>query len=324
MNPVTFPWGHSRRFNAYKEYFVRRFGQRVQKLSVHGGFTCPNRDGRLGHGGCHFCNNDAFTPAYCEPERGVAWQLEQGKAFHARRYRRASQFLAYFQCFSNTYASIAHLQTLYREALAVPEVVGLIIGTRPDCVSPAVLDMLAELAREAYVCVEYGVEATDDAVLRRVNRGHDYAASREAIEATAQRGLAVGAHVIVGLPGISQAQFLENELPQLNALPLTTIKFHQLQIMHDTPFAAAYERHPEQFALFETAETYLDFMVKVAERLNPTFVVERFFADCPAPYLVAPHWGGLKTEQLVPMFEKRLEAAQTWQGKHFAPEATAG
>ena len=198
---MTYPWGDTRRFNSYAGYFRRLFGCRVQKLSVDAGFTCPNRDGTIGKGGCTFCNNGAFTPSYCMPSKSVGQQVAEGIEFHRNRYRTARRYLVYFQSFSNTYAPLERLKTLYDEALAHPDVAGIVVGTRPDCVDERKLDWFASLARDRYVALEYGIESTFDATLRAVNRGHDFACARRAVEITAERGLAVGAHFILGLPG---------------------------------------------------------------------------------------------------------------------------
>ena len=216
-----YAWGDNRRFNSYSGYFRRMFGCRVQKLSVDAGFTCPNRDGTISGGGCTFCNNGAFTPSYCVPAKGVRRQVEEGIEFHRRRYRTASKYLVYFQSFSNTYAPLERLKEVYGEALAHPDVAGIVVGTRPDCVDAEKLDYFAELARGRYVAVEYGIESTRDETLRAVNRGHDFACARRAVEMTAARGLHVGAHFILGLPGETDAMLLE-QVAAINSLPNTT------------------------------------------------------------------------------------------------------
>ncbi|MBQ5903178.1 MAG: TIGR01212 family radical SAM protein, partial [Alistipes sp.] len=198
---MLYAWGDERRYNSYAGYFRRLFGRRMQKLSVDAGFSCPNRDGRIATGGCTFCNNGAFTPSYCSRGLSITRQIEEGIAFHRWRYREAQRYLVYFQSFSNTYAPLEVLRERYEEALAHPDVAGLIIGTRPDCVDEAVLDYLAELARDRYVAVEYGIESVYDASLRAVNRGHDFATAERAVRMTTERGLACGAHFILGLPG---------------------------------------------------------------------------------------------------------------------------
>lgn len=312
---MNYPWGDERRWNSYAGYFRRRFGHRIQKLSVDAGFTCPNRDGTLATGGCTFCNNAAFTPSYCRRGLSVARQIEEGIAFHARRYRTAAHYLVYFQSFSNTYAPLERLQALYEEALAHPQVVGLIVGTRPDCVDEERLDYLAELAERYYIAVEYGIESVYDKTLLAVNRGHDFATAERAVRMTAERGLAVGGHFILGLPGESEQMLLEG-VGRINALPLTTVKFHQLQIFRDTPLAATYEAHPERFR-FWSVEEYIDLFVEVLRRLRPEVVVERFASEAPPRYHCGPTWQGVRNEQLMALLEKRLTERDTYQGEFF-------
>ena len=243
-----YSWGNERRFNSYSGYFKQMFGGRIQKLAINAGFTCPNRDGTVGVGGCSFCNNSAFTPSYCTPSKSVTQQIEEGIEFHTNRYRKAGRYLVYFQSFSNTYAPLEDLRKLYDEALSHPLVDGVVVGTRPDCVDEAKLDYFAELAKTKYVALEYGVESTYDATLRDINRGHDFATARWAIEQSAKRGIHVGAHFVLGLPGESD-QMLMDQIDVINSLPLTTIKFHQLQVFKDTLMAAEYDATPEKFKI---------------------------------------------------------------------------
>ena len=249
MQDFRFPWGHHRRFNSYNEYFKKTFGQRVQKLSIDAGFTCPNRDGTVGRGGCTFCNNDAFNPSYCQPEKSIRQQIEEGKQFHAWRYRRAIDYLAYFQAFSNTFAPLEHLKKIYDEALAVDGIIGLVIGTRPDCIDDEKLDYFQELSKNHYLIIEYGIESCYDETLERINRGHTFGQSVEAIEKTTSRGIKTGAHIIFGLPGETTAQMMA-EAEILSKLPLNTLKFHQLQIVKNTSMALEYLNQPENFTFF--------------------------------------------------------------------------
>jgi len=310
MNEQLFPGG--KRYNSYNEYFKRTFGSRVQKLSVDAGFTCPNRDGTVATGGCTYCNNDAFNPSYCQPVKSIRQQLEEGKQFHAWRYRKAVNYLAYFQAFSNTYAPLSHLKKLYEEALSVPGIIGLVIGTRPDCVDDEKLDYLASLSQERYVIVEYGVESCYDATLRAINRGHDFALAENAIRETAGRGINVGAHLIFGLPGESRPMILDSAAI-VSQLPLTTIKFHQLQIIKGTAMEADYKQYPEKYHLYEPGE-YIDLVVDFIERLNPGFVIERFSGEAPPRFVVAPDWGQVRADEIGRRVEKRLEEKQTFQG----------
>jgi uncharacterized protein len=306
-------WGDSRRFNSYSSYVKRKFGGRVQKLTIDAGFTCPNRDGSIGVGGCSYCNNDSFNPSYCTPAKSITQQLNEGIDFHNFRYRRVEKFLAYFQAFSNTYAPIAKLRELYGEALSHPKVNGLVIGTRPDCVDEEKLDYLAELAQEYYVSVEYGVESCFNRTLERINRGHNFEKSVWAIEQTAVRGLNVGAHFIIGLPGESRDDFI-NQTVTINRLPLKTIKFHQLQIVKNTAMEKEYNANPDSFKFF-CVDEYLELMVDILERLNPKIVIERFTGEASPQTLIAPIWGKYRTDQLLLKLEKLLEEKNTWQGK---------
>lgn len=309
------PWGDERPFNSYAGHFRRTFGERVQKVTVNAGFTCPNRDGKVGTGGCTFCNNGAFTPSYCQPSKSVTQQIEEGIEFHRNRYRTASRYLAYFQSFSNTYAPLDHLRKLYDEALTHPEVTGIVVGTRPDCIDEEKLDYFASLADERgkYVAIEYGIESVNDRTLQTINRGHDFATARRAVEMTAERGLHVGAHFILGLPGESDEELIaQTEI--INSLPLTTIKFHQLQVFTGTTMAEQYDRTPEQFRFWEVNE-YIDLFVEILRRLRPDIVVERFASEAPPRYHYGRNWGLIRNETLLAMLEKRLNERSAYQGE---------
>lgn len=310
-----YAWGDERRYNSYSGYFRRIFGSRVQKLSVNAGFTCSNRDGTLGHNGCTFCRNDAFTPSYCSSEKSIRQQLLEGIEFHRNRYRSAEHYLAYFQSFSNTYSSLDRLKRLYAEVFEVPDVVGIIVGTRPDCVDEEKLDFFAELSQRHYVSIEYGIESCYDSTLQAINRGHDFAAAVRAVEMTAARGLSVGAHFILGLPGETQ-QMLVDQMALINAMPLTTLKFHQLQIFRGTPMAVQYVEHPEQFH-FWSMEEYIDFVIDLLERMRPDVVLERFASEAPPRFQAGPTWGLVRNEQLWSRFERRLAERDTYQGKFY-------
>lgn len=309
----AYPWGHDRPFNAYANYFKARFGSRVQKLSLNAGFTCPNRDGRLSYGGCTYCDNAAFNPSYCQPEKSITQQLSDGIAFHQARYGKANRYLAYFQAYSNTYAPMETLKRLYGEALAREEVLGLVIGTRPDCIDEEKLAYLARLAETHYVIIEYGVESCNDNTLARIRRGHDFGAAVRALELTRKMGLPAGAHFIFGLPGERPEEWMD-WASVLSELPITTLKFHQLQILKNTPMAALYREHPEDFALLSLPE-YVDFMVDFMERLHPAFIVERFAGEVPPRYLEANPWEPVRNERMVQIVERRLLERRTWQGR---------
>ncbi len=312
---MNYSWGHSRPFNAYAEYFRKRFGFRVQKLTLDAGFTCPNRDGSLGLGGCTYCVNDAFNPSYCEPSKSITTQLQEGAGFHKVRYRRAEKYLAYFQAYTNTYAGLETLKPMYEEALSFPGVIGLVVGTRPDCVPDEILDYFAELHQHFYVVVEYGVESHLDRTLERVNRGHDFAASLDAIERSAVRGLNIGAHMILGLPGEERKDILEGA-GIMGSLPLHSIKLHQLQIIQGTAMAIAYARNPETFR-FWTLDEYIDLVIDYMELLHPDIVVERFAGEVPPRFLAGPGWGRIRNDQILVKTEQRMDERNTWQGKKY-------
>jgi radical SAM protein (TIGR01212 family) len=309
----TYSWGHERRFNAYSNYFRGIYGARVQKVSIDAGFSCPNRDGSKGSGGCTYCNNDAFNPSYCRPEKSVSEQIGEGIEFHKWRYNEAISYLAYFQAYSNTYASLGKLRKLYEEALSYPGIVGLIIGTRPDCIDEEKLEYLKELSRKHYVAVEYGIESCYDKTLKRINRGHSFADAIWALEKTTALGITTGAHFIFGLPGEPREEML-NQVDIISGLPLTTVKFHQLQIIKGTAMETEFNNNPDDFELFSWEE-YLDFFVKFLERLNPEIVVERFTGEAPPRFITGEGWGKKRTDQIVNLIEKRLGELNTWQGR---------
>jgi radical SAM protein (TIGR01212 family) len=316
-NSAGYPWGHNRRFNAFPDYFRKTFGERVQKVSIDAGFTCPNRDGSKGTGGCTYCNNKAFNPSYCLPEKAIRTQIEEGILFHKTRYRRVDSYIAYFQAYSNTYSSISTLEKLYSEALGHKDIKGIIIGTRPDCVDGEKLDFLRELSKRVYLAVEYGIESCYNKTLRRINRGHTFEDAVKALDATASRGLNSGAHFIFGLPGETLGEMLA-EAEIISKLPLNTVKFHQLQIIKGTAMEDEFRNNPADFELF-TWDEYLNFIINFLERLSPGIVVERFTGEAPPRYLAKEVWGKKRTDQIVSLIEKRLEELDTFQGKKYKP-----
>jgi radical SAM protein (TIGR01212 family) len=312
---MSYPWNHNRRYNAFAPYFKELFGERVQKISVDAGFTCPNRDGTKGRGGCTYCNNNAFNPSYCHPEKPLEQQIREGIEFHQVRYRRASKYLVYFQPYSNTYAPLDHLKELYETALKQPGVIGLVIGTRPDCVDREKLKYLSELSKNYYITIEYGVESIYNETLERINRQHTYEESVQAIELSREFNLHIGAHFIFGLPGESREMMMES-VHEINKLPLNSIKFHQLQIVEGTTMAKDYTQKPEDYDLFSFKE-YIDFIIRFTEQLNPAFIIERFAGEVPPRFLAGPGWGLIRNDQINVAIEKELEQRNTWQGKKF-------
>ncbi len=299
------------RYYDYGTFLQKHFAGKVQKISVDAGFTCPNRDGTVGQGGCTFCNNQTFNPDYCRNGRSITEQLQEGIRFFGRKYP-TMQYLAYFQAYTNTYGDIALLRARYEEALQVEGVVGIIIGTRPDCITPELLHYLGELSRRTFVTVEYGVESTSDATLQRINRGHDYATAVRAIEQTAAEGIITGAHLILGLPDETAADVVAHAR-RLSQLPLHTLKLHQLQLIRGTQMGREYEEYPEHFDI-PTIETYIDRAIDFAEHLRPDIVIERFVSQSPAHLLLAPHWG-LKNHEFTARILRRMRERDTWQGR---------
>lgn len=312
-NPGSFG---PRRFNAYADYLKALHGYRIQKLSVNAGFSCPNRDGSKGSGGCVFCNNEAFNPSYCRVEKSISQQLEEGKEFHAWRYRHAPKYMAYFQAFSNTYAPLPVLRKRYEEALSVPDVVGIAIGTRPDCVDEEILDYLAELSRTCVVHLEMGIESCYDKSLTWMNRGHDFACARKAFGMAAERGLSTGTHLILGLPCESREEELA-EAEILSSLPVGSLKLHQLQIIKNTSLEKIYLADPTAFRFFELNE-YVDFVIDFLERLSPDIRIERLASEAPPRFQAGPIFGGdIRTDAILRLIEKRMEERDTWQGRLF-------
>ena len=301
------------RYLNYNTVLKKEFSERVQKISINAGFTCPNRDGSKGTGGCTYCSNQTFSPDYCEPTKTVSQQIEEGIDFFRYKYKK-QHYLAYFQSYTNTYATLDKLKSLYEEALSHPQVVGLVIGTRPDCVGDELLNYLAELTERYYLMIEYGIESTKNETLLLINRGHDYACCVETIRKTAERGIRVGAHLILGLPKESRADILAHA-DKLSKLPLTALKLHQLQIVRGTKMAEQYAENPEWFHLYE-ADEYIDLAIDFIERLNPNIAIERFLSQSPPEFLVAPIWG-LKNYEFAEKIRKRLQERETFQGKFF-------
>ena len=294
--------------------YQERYGLRLQRLALDGGFTCPNRDGKVGTGGCTFCDNKAFHPAYTQG-KSITQQIEAGIAFHTQRGRKADGYLAYFQAFSNTYAPLEVLRARYEEALSHPAVKGIVTGTRPDCVDDAKLDYLAELKRQGSIVeVEYGIESVYDATLERVNRGHSFACTKDAIAETARRGIPVGGHIIIGLPGETREMIL-GEASESNSLPISSLKFHQLQILKGTAMETEFKEHPAEF-LRLGPEEYIDLLADFLERLRPDIAIGRIVSSVPPSFTDAP-WGLLKHEELLKRLEKRLEERNACQGKKY-------
>ena len=310
-----YPWGNKRRYNSYSEYIKKLFGGRIQKVAIDAGFTCPNRDGTKGIGGCTYCDNNAFNPSYCNPEKSIRQQIEEGIEFHAKRYRRASKFLVYFQPYSNTYAPLPILRQKYQEALDFPDVVGLVIGTRPDCVDDEKLNFLAELSRTYFIQVEYGIESHNNETLHQINRGHDAELSESVIHKTHEYGIRTGAHYIFGLPGETYEEMLQTS-DIISGLPIDTVKFHQLQIVKGTQMEKEYLEDSSKFHVFNLKD-YIDFIIRFIEMLNPSIVIERFTGEMPPRFIEGNNLGLIRYDEVLRRIEKELEKRDTWQGKYY-------
>lgn len=304
-------------YNDYGTWLRQRFPYKVQKISVDAGFTCPNRDGRLGTGGCIYCNNDSFNPSYCQREKSVKQQLVEGKEFFRRKYPEM-RYMAYFQAFTNTYSTLDHLKSLYEEALDVEDVVGLVIGTRPDCIDDTLLDYLTQLARQTMVTLEYGIETANDDTLRLIRRGHDFQCVRDAVERTKGRGIVIGGHVILGLPG-EDAEESVRQATIMSELGLDVLKIHQMQIIRGTRLAQMYAENP--FHLY-SPEEYSELIVRYLEHLSDDMVVERFASQSPKEMLIAPKWG-LKNYELTNLIVNKMKREGRRQGSLFVSNSLA-
>lgn len=313
---LQYPWGDDQPLYTYTRYMRNLWGDRVQKLAVDAGFSCPHRAlGNRREGGCTYCNNEAFNPSYCTPTKSIRQQLEEGISFHANRYRRASRYFAYFQAYTNTYGSVAQLRALFEEALATPRVEGLVIATRPDCLPEEVLELLKELSSRTYVFVELGVETLQESTLTRIRRGHTAQESLQAIARLHAVGIPVGAHLIWGLPGETPAMMYDT-LEKVVACDIQTLKFHQLQILRGTQMAEEWLADPTDFSLW-SLEEYLEFLVGIVTSLPPTIAIERICAEAPPRYLLAPNWGLIRNDEVLRRFKQLLLARGAYQSSRY-------
>jgi len=299
------------RYRSFGAFMRTKFGLTVYKVNVDAGFTCPNRDGTLGLSGCIYCNNDSFRPNSCKPTLSLAGQIGNG-ANHIKKRYKANKFIVYFQPYTNTYAPLETLRDLYSEALKQPDIIGLAIGTRPDAIDEQKISMLEELAQKHFILIEYGLQSIYDKSLTFINRGHDYAAFLEAVHLTSDKGIHIGAHLIVGFPTETRDEMLAMA-GKISVLPIGFLKVHQLQIIKDTPLADMYKENP--FYTFGYEE-YIDFIADFIERTSPDIVFQRLFATAPDSILVAPDWGKNRHRMLSDI-EKRLEARDTYQGSKY-------
>lgn len=294
--------------NSYGAWLAELTGYKTQKISINAGFTCPNRDGTLGTTGCTYCNNQTFNPAYCQPTKSITQQLEEGKEFFSKKHPNM-KYLAYFQAYTNTYAALERLKEKYEEALSVPGIVGLVIGTRPDCMPDSLLDYLQELNRLHTIIIEYGIESTYDSTLQRIRRGHTHTQSVDAIRRTASRNIPVGAHIILGLPGETRDMIL-HEADELSSLPINTLKIHQLQLIKGTIMAEEYANCPADFHLY-TVDEYIQLLCDFIPRLRSDIILERFVSQSPTSLLAIPGWG-LKNHEFTARLQKALKKVQCY------------
>lgn len=322
--PDFFPEG--KRYNTFVGYYRRQYGERLQKLVIDAGFTCPNRDGTVGRGGCSFCDNAAFHPSYSTSGKSIAEQIDEGIEFHQVRYRNTKHYLAYFQSYSNTYAPVSRLRELYLAALTHPKIVGIVIGTRPDCVDEEKLDFLAGLKageglgdwhRDGFehpvVKVEYGIESCYDETLLRVGRGHDVAVAEKAVRMSAERGLEPGAHFILGLPGETREMLL-GQCRFISSMPLHSVKFHQLQIVKGTRMEKEFAQVPQDFLRLSLPD-YLDMVIDILERLRTDLYIERVAGEVPPRFVNETQWGLIRNFQILHLLDERLSERNTWQGR---------
>lgn len=310
---MNFPWGNHQRYYSYSNYIRKFFSGRTQKLSIDAGFTCPNRDGTKGVGGCLYCNNASFKPDYCQPELSVTQQLKRGMTFFSKN-KKPDQFLAYFQAYSNTYDRVDRLEQLFLEALHVEGVVGLVISTRADCLEGEKLDLLKEISQKHYVSIEIGIESCNEETLRFLNRCCSFKEVQETVQRISQKGIQIGAHLILGLPGEDEATILTHA-DKISQLPVNTLKIHQLQIIRNTQLAQLYKKHPDSFNVLTLGE-YINLLMKFLEVLNPAIAVERFSSQSPKDLLIQPMWG-MKNYEITRILDAKLKTENTWQGRNF-------
>ena len=301
----------TKRYLDYSQYMLAFFPERIQKISIHAGFTCPNRDGSKGYGGCTFCNNESFSPAYCSSHTSISQQIEEGISFFGKKHAH-QKYLAYFQSYTNSYGSMEVIKQKYSEAIHHPAISGIVIGTRPDCMSDELLDYLHEIQKNTFVLVEYGVESTNNNTLELINRGLTYEESVDAIMRTYAKGIPVAAHIILGLPSENRETIL-NHAKQLATLPLAIIKLHQLQIIKNTPLAKQYTDNPSFIPLYSLQE-YIDLCIDFMEHIPSHICLERFVSQTPTEYRIAPNWG-IKNHEFIAKLDKRLQERNTFQGR---------
>lgn len=299
------------RYNDYGTYIRKRFGERIQKISINAGFNCPNRDGTKGTGGCTYCNNDSFSPAYTNPLISVTQQLREGISFLSKKYD-AKKYIAYFQSYTNTYSDVEILRNVYWQALQYPGVVGIIVGTRPDCINKEIIDLLSEIAKKFYVSLEIGIESTVNRTLQLINRCHTYEDTIQAFRLAQNKGIDLGGHIILNLPGEDEKEML-NHAVQISKLPVNTLKLHHLQIVKHTLMSSQYKNNPDSFNLLSVDE-YTDLVCKFISLLREDIIIERFMSETPKRLLIAPKWNGIRQDELIRQINKKLNKKKIVQG----------
>jgi uncharacterized protein len=305
-------WKNRKRYYDFKSFLVNRFRCRVYKLQIDAGFTCPNRDGKLAVGGCAYCDGRGSILRQKGQLPSVAEQIRSGKGLY-RNLRNAAKFIAYFQTFTNTYGPVEKLKSLYEEALTQEDVIGLSIGTRPDCVDDEILRLLEDYARRSHIWIEYGLQSIHDRTLQRMNRGHDAATFMEAVRKTAGRGLFICTHIIVGLPGESREEILETA-GAVAALPIDGIKIHSLLALRGTQMGRLYE---EGKISLMTRDEYVSTVCDILEILPPSMVVQRLTAEGYRDIYIAPDWAANKLKVLNAI-DREMEKRDTWQGRRYS------
>lgn len=305
---------NNKRYNDFSTFVRSKFGEKVKKVTINTGFTCPNRDGSKGYGGCTYCNNNSFSPDYGKGMVNVTEQIDEGIRFFSKR-KKIDNFFAYFQSYTNTYADIDLIKSLYTEALQHPKVKGIIIGTRPDCVNEEIVDFLSGLCTKGhYVALEFGIESTLNRTLESINRCHTYEETVNAFELAKGKGIHLGGHIILGLPGESRTEILHHAV-ELSKLPLNLLKIHQLQIVKNTIMAHQFQKEPQLFQLYDLNE-YIDLITTFISYLRPDIIIERFISESAPHLLIAPKWG-LKNFEIVEKINRRLIENHSWQGKNY-------
>ncbi len=303
-----------KRYNDYSSYIKSKFNQRIQKISLDTGFTCPNRDGTKGIGGCTYCNNSSFSPHYCSPKKTIKEQLEEGILFFSKKYK-TQKYLAYFQSYTNTYSGIETLKKMYSEATDHPNIIGIVIGTRPDCIDNSIISFLSELSKTKYVSLEFGIESTIDRTLKLINRCHTFEDTIHAFKISKNKGIMLGAHLILGLPEENEEDMIEHA-KKISLLPINTLKIHQLQILKNTMMAIQYKKESSKFNLL-SLEKYIPLVCKFVCYLRPDIIIDRFVAESPKEILIAPQWNGIKNFEIVILINNYLTENNLWQGKYY-------